>query len=92
MKDNSKTKMNNIVQLGCLISKLLRLFVNFLSAIVFFLPWSPTNHSKREYTYDKEEDTLVKIATQILTEFGSFTQTKKFWLIFGQNSDRIWKF
>ncbi len=34
MKDNSKTKMNNIVQLGCLISKLPRLFVNFLSAIV----------------------------------------------------------
>jgi hypothetical protein len=34
MKDNSKTKMDNIVQLGCLISKLMRLFVNFLSAIV----------------------------------------------------------
>ena len=31
---NSKTKMNNIVQLGCLFSKLPRLFVNFLSAIV----------------------------------------------------------
>jgi hypothetical protein len=34
MKDNSKTKMNNIAQLGCLISELLRLFVNFLSTIV----------------------------------------------------------
>jgi hypothetical protein len=34
MKDNSKIKMNNIVQLGCLISKLLRLFVDFPSAIV----------------------------------------------------------
>ncbi len=34
IKDNSKTNMNNIVQLGCLISKLLRLFVNFLSGNV----------------------------------------------------------
>jgi hypothetical protein len=34
IKDNSKTKMNNIVQLGCLILKLLRLFVDFPSAIV----------------------------------------------------------
>jgi hypothetical protein len=37
MKDNSITKMNNIVQLGCLISKLLRLFVDFPSAIVGIL-------------------------------------------------------
>jgi hypothetical protein len=34
MKDNSKTKMNNIVQLGHLFSKLLRLFVNSLYVIV----------------------------------------------------------
>jgi hypothetical protein len=34
MKGNLKTKMNNIVQLGCLFSKLPSLFVNFPSAIV----------------------------------------------------------
>jgi hypothetical protein len=34
IKDNSKTKMNNIVQSGCLFSKLLRFFVDFLSTIV----------------------------------------------------------
>ncbi len=39
-KDNLKTKMNNIVQLGCLFSKLPRLFVNFSSAIVLIF----TNH------------------------------------------------
>jgi hypothetical protein len=44
MKDNSKTKMNNIVQLGCLISKLLRLFVNFLSAIVIIFYRVPIMH------------------------------------------------
>ncbi len=31
IKDNWKTKMNNIVQLGCLFSKLMRLFVDFPS-------------------------------------------------------------
>ncbi len=34
MKDNTKTKMNNIAQLCCLIYKLLRLFVDFPSANV----------------------------------------------------------
>ncbi len=34
IKDNWKTKMNNVVQLDCLLSKLPRLFVDFLSAIV----------------------------------------------------------
>ncbi len=34
MKYNLKTKMNNIVQFGRLISKLLRVFVIFLSMIV----------------------------------------------------------
>jgi hypothetical protein len=33
-KGQLKTKMNNIVQLGCLFSKLPRLFVNFLSMLV----------------------------------------------------------
>jgi hypothetical protein len=33
-KRQLKTKMNNIVQLGCLFLKLARLFVNFPSAIV----------------------------------------------------------
>ncbi len=34
---NLKTKMNNIVQLGCLFSKLQRLFVNFPCVNVIFL-------------------------------------------------------
>ncbi len=34
IKYNWKTKMNNIVHLGCLFSKLPRIFVNFSSAIV----------------------------------------------------------
>jgi hypothetical protein len=36
-KGQLKNNINNFVQLGCLISKLPRLFVNFLSAIVGIL-------------------------------------------------------
>jgi hypothetical protein len=49
IKDNYTTKMNNIMQLGCLFSKWLRLFVDFSSAIVGIFFREPNTQKKSCY-------------------------------------------
>ncbi len=91
MKDSSKTKMNTIVQLGCLISKLLRLFVNFLFVIVIFLPWMVSHcpcfdhfhvlHNGFNFGFQYHETVLLFYSLQTVWQVGKLELFCIFWKI-----------
>jgi hypothetical protein len=64
------------------------IWVSIKSIIIIIL----TVYSNDKYPKFWAIRPLVKFVTHIISEFGSFIQTKNFWLIFGKNSDRIRKF